>query len=231
MNFGTSSVEKENPPMNQTYPGRIVVLADIGKQENYDKTKPRAHQMLIGVEIVDEDVKRKDGKPFVLSAYPTMSNHSNSGFMSWVQTLNSTTFEVGDKDKAGTGFFYKIPKDMTEKYVKPLLGVPVMVNVVPNANGNAKIGGLSKPPKGYSVPQQESALSWLDLEDVENFDSDFNALPEWIQKIYFKSEEAQNGGPKASSKSDAVKADAVKADAVKAETAKAVSPHEDDIPF
>lgn len=186
--FGTRT-EKENPPLNQTYPGRIVHIIDIGHQPNFDTAKPPVHQLMVGVELCDPDVRRKDGTPFIVSAYQTMSNHSNAGIMAWTQGLNNRQFDVGDKDKQGTGFFYKLPEDFVEGCLKAMLGMPVLALIVPNGQGNAKISSLSRPPKGFAVPEADSALTWFDLEDTQNFQSNWNALPEWIQKVLAKATE------------------------------------------
>ncbi len=191
MNFGGTTV-RENPKMNETYPARIVNIVDVGTQDNFDKTKSPVRQILIGVELVGE--YRSDGKPFIITAQPAMSNHSNSGLMAWTQSLTGLSFEIGEKAKNGTGFFYRLPENFVD-ILKGLIGFPCMATIVPNSNGNAKIATLSKPPKGFEVPVPESDMCFFDLDDKDGFDLKYSRLPSWIKNIISKCHEFKVQNP------------------------------------
>lgn len=177
-NIPTSSSYKAHPAVEPgAYPARVVLLANIGIQEQREfkgETKPPRMELLVTYELLDEFLPDTEGnddleKPRWLS--------ERFGFMSL------------DSDRATSTKRY-FALDPEEKYrgdwIK-LIGTPCMVNVVNYENKNKeikdKVSNVSsmRPKEASKAPELVNAPLSFDFYDPSL--EDLQALPRWIRTV------------------------------------------------
>lgn len=171
---GSESGQRQLPPADN-HVARCVKLVHIGSiyDEKYDKLR---NQVIITWELPNELAKFKDvEEPFVVSKTYTMSLGEKSTLRKDLENWRGQKFS----DKELEGF------DITK-----LLGHPCMVQVVHSEDGKyANVSGVSKIPKGMTVPQQVNKSVYFSIDEYS--DESFNRLHEWERKKVEASAEYQ----------------------------------------
>jgi len=138
-----------------TYVAQCCRLIDYGTVESsYEGKTTSARKVQIGWELLDSQVRRSDGAPFVLSRRFTMSLHENSALRPVLVGWRGVEFT----------------KDELKKFdLKNVLGKLAMLTVVHQTRGDksfANIQSVSRPPRGMQgdAPAGEPLLH-LDLSE------------------------------------------------------------------
>jgi len=184
MNFSGPKKDWEKPTI-EMHPGRIIGIFDVGTQPGFKDGDPDKAQIIVEYELVG-DTKNSEGKNFRISEFLGATNHSKSTLMARYQSLTGTVLAAGNPDKYG-GFRYILPPDFSEKLFA-LAGQACLVNVVVKESGDPKVGTVSKPMKGMTVPESESSAFTLDM-DADNFLDQYETCPLWIKAFVQKSRE------------------------------------------
>lgn len=150
-----------------TYPAVCIGIIDIGEHENsmYDNT---ARKVIIMWELPGETIEN-DGKieSRVISETYTASLGEKANLRKMLDGWRGRPFTQ---------------EELKGFDLRNILGVPCLLGtVVKEKNGGgqfAKIGTVSKLPKGFPAPMARNAQIIFDLDDPTH---DMEALPKWIQ--------------------------------------------------
>ena len=142
-----------------SYLARCVSLIDLGTQQStYEGEIKRARKVLVAWEILDDETRKDDGSPFVLSKRFTQSLHEKAALRktlaSW-RGRDFTTVELKGFDLAG------------------VLGKDAFLSVIhTDKDGKtfANIAAVMKPPKGMTRPDGTAT------EPLQQWDM---AAPDW----------------------------------------------------
>lgn len=134
-----------------SYLARCVQLIDMGTQTStFDGETKRAKKVLVAWEILDSEVRKEDGSPFVLAKRFTQSLHEKAALRKELTSWRGRDFTPGEL----RGF-----------ELRAVLGKDAFVSVVQVAKDGkvfTNIAAVMKPPKGM-VPQvasDEPLLHW-----------------------------------------------------------------------
>ena len=149
-----------------------IALYDIGTQydQMYDRWKP---QVIVTWEIPGETVER-DGetKPMTISK-----------FYSVYLTEKANLY----KDLTGWRGRAFIEEELARFDLNAILGKPCMLNVI-HKGDKARVASVASIPKGIVVPPPVHPLVSFDL-DLDPTGTEFEALPDWVQKHVLQSRE------------------------------------------
>ena len=124
-----------------SYLARCVQLIDLGTQQSTFEGKPKsARKVLISWEILDDDVRRDDGQPYVVSKRFTQSLHEKAALRKTLAAWRGrdfTALELAGFDLAA------------------LLGKDAFLSIIhadKDGKTYANIAGVMRPPKGMVCP-------------------------------------------------------------------------------
>lgn len=145
-------------------------IIDIGTQEStFNNETKKRHQVIIGWELSE---KMKDGKPFSITKFYTLSLHEKATLRSHLEAwLKRPLTEA----------------DCASFDPKSLLGKPFLVNVGLNKKGRSTVLGFASVPKGVEVPTPVNPTVYFDLESFD--ETVFNSLSDKLKDIIRKSPE------------------------------------------
>ena len=135
-----------------SYLARCVRLVDLGTQQTeYQGESKTAHKVLLAFEVLDDEARRDDGEPFVLSKRYTLSLHEKAALRKELASWRGRDFT---------------PEELKGFDLKTILGKDCFLSVVEATKGDrtySNIASIMKPPKGMSAPEgtgNEPLLYW-----------------------------------------------------------------------
>lgn len=203
------------------YLARCILIADLGTvQTDWQGQTKHARKVLLSWEILDDEARRDDGEPFILSKRYTASLHEKAALRKDLASWRGRDFTVEEL----AGF------DLGN-----ILGQPCMLSVVHNDKDGrtyANIAALMKTPKGSTPPAAEGALvHWtMEAPDWEAF----ARLPKRVaEQVQAAPEFARLKPPKSVPVQATPQAESVPAKSVHtpASAGGAFADFDDDIPF
>jgi hypothetical protein len=160
-----------------TYIGRCIKVIDLGTQTTTGQFGTKSQRkVMVTWELLDDDTKMKDGRPYAASQFYTASLHEKAQLRKDLEAWRGKKFTETELD----GFD-----------LKNVLGTYCMLQVVHSADGqyaniNAIMSFKGTKPKGVND---------LVLFDIDNIDEDLlNAMSEKMQTKIKSSPEYQNKG-------------------------------------
>lgn len=124
-----------------SYLARCVQLIDLGTQQSTFEGKPKsARKVLISWEILDDDVRRDDGQPYVMSKRFTASVHEKAALRKMAEAWRNRTLT---------------PQELAGFNLAALLGKDAFLSVIhadKDGKTYANIAAVMKPPKGMVCP-------------------------------------------------------------------------------
>lgn len=151
------------------YLARCYAIIDIGEQ--YNKIYDNYSRKVVFVWELPTETIEVDGaeKPRAISETYTMSLGEKSNLRKMLENWRGRAFTAQELD----GFD-----------LETVLGAPCMLNVLHKAKQNgepfAKIGSVSKLPKGMTAPELVNPKRLFSLEDAGALET-MGDLPEWMQ--------------------------------------------------
>jgi len=160
-----------------TYVGRCFKIIDIGTQTQtgmYGTNEQ--HKVMISWELLDDDVKMEDGRPFAISQFYTVSLHEKATLRKDLEAWRGKKFT----DEELEGFD-----------LKNVLGVYCMLQVVHSSDGkyanmNSIMGYKGEKP----APVNPNVVFDIDNPDMKLFESfsdnmkaKIMAAPEWNKRL------------------------------------------------
>ena len=150
-----------------TYPAVCIGIIDIGEHENnmYDNT---ARKVIIMWELPGE----------------TMENDGEIESRVMSETYTASLSEKANLRKMLDGWRGRpfTQEELRGFDLRNILGIPCLLGTVVKENNGgrqfAKIGTVSKLPKGFPAPMARNPQIIFDLDDPNH---DMEALPKWIQ--------------------------------------------------
>lgn len=166
------------PPPAGTHLAICHRVIDLGTQiTNYNGETKKAHKILIGFELPDEQMD--DGKPFTVFQRFTWSMHEKANLRKTLEAWRGAAFK--DSDFGPTGFD-----------IKNILGKGCTLNIVHiDKSGTiyANIAGIGKPMKGIQIPPQTNSSIYLWMHKDRWDSAVFASLSPGIQAAITKSPE------------------------------------------
>jgi hypothetical protein len=160
-----------------TWPAICYSFVDLGTQDITFKgeTQPK-HQVRISWELHDDECIMREGpkagQPMMIQQTYTWSMNEKANLRKALEAWRGKKFtdkEIGDFD------------------VKNLLGQPCLLSVIHADKGEkiyANVGGITKPPKGMTLPSMVNKPIYIVLTPDEFDREAFAALPDYLkQKI------------------------------------------------
>jgi hypothetical protein len=124
-----------------SYLARCIQLIDLGTQEStYEGETKRARKVLVAWEVLDDECRRDDGAPFILSKRFTQSLHEKAALRKTLASWRGRDFT---------------PVELRGFDLKAVLGQNAFLSVIhTDKDGKtfANIAGCMKPPKGMTAP-------------------------------------------------------------------------------
>lgn len=135
-----------------SYLARCIQLIDLGTVESNFEGKPtRARKVLIAWEILDDECRRDDGQPFILSKRFTQSLHEKAALRKTLAAWRGRDFT---------------PLELKGFDLKTVLGKDAFISVIhadKDGKTYANIAAVMKPPKGMTA-QVDSAEPLIHLD-------------------------------------------------------------------
>lgn len=135
-----------------SYLARCVQLIDLGTQtSNFEGETKRARKVLIAWEILDDECRRDDGQPFILSKRFTQSLHEKAALRKTLASWRGRDFT---------------PVELKGFDLGTVLGKDAFLSVIhTDKDGKtfANIAAVMKPPKGMTAPEgtgNEPLVQW-----------------------------------------------------------------------
>ncbi len=134
-----------------SYLARCSRIIDLGTQAtDYQGQTKSARKVLISFAVLDDEVRRDDGEPYLLSKRYTASLHEKAGLRKDLASWRGRDFTAEELQ----GFD-----------LRDILGKSAFISVIHTAKGDrtfANLAGLMKPPKGMAdrFPLDEPLLYW-----------------------------------------------------------------------
>ena len=134
-----------------SYLARCSRIIDLGTQAtDYQGQAKHARKVLISFAVLDDEVRRDDGEPYLLSKRYTASLHEKAGLRKDLASWRGRDFT---------------PEELKGFDLRDILGKSAFVSVVEVAKDGktfANIGALMRPPKGLADrhPLNEPLLLW-----------------------------------------------------------------------
>lgn len=154
-----------------SYLARCVRLVDLGTQQtDYQGETKTAHKVLLAFEVLDNDARRDDGEPFVLSKRYTLSLHEKAALRKELASWRGRDFT---------------PEELKGFDLRNILGKDCFISVVESVKGDrtySNIASIMKPPKGMQAPEgtcNEPLLCW----DMSATAPDWAALQQLHPKL------------------------------------------------
>ncbi len=142
-----SSTANYSPCPAGAYLARCILIADLGTvQTDWQGQTKHARKVLLSWEILDDEARRDDGEPFILSKRYTASLHEKAALRKDLASWRGRDFTA--EELAGFD-------------LKNILGQPCMLSVVhQDKDGRtfANIAAIMKTPKGSAPPPASGAL-------------------------------------------------------------------------
>lgn len=149
------------------YLARCILICDLGTvQTDWQGQTKHTRKVLLSWEILDDEARRDDGEPFILSKRYTASLHEKAALRKDLASWRGRDFTAEEL----AGF------DLGN-----ILGQPCMLSVVHNEKDGrtyANIAAIMKTPKGSAPPPAESVLVHWTME-APDWDA-FARLPKRI---------------------------------------------------
>jgi hypothetical protein len=168
---GKSKGEYDQPPAGN-HPAVMVAMVDLGTQtQEYQGKVTRQRRVFCVWELVCErDTNFPVGDQNFLVAIDLNVNISNEKckLRNWIEARKAKKFPEN--------YDYDISQE---------LGQPCLLNVTHNANGYAKVGGVSAVPRGMTVPPAKTRPFLWSLDDLPADGSEPD-LPDWLPRLYGK---------------------------------------------
>ena len=143
-----------------TYAARCVRLVDLGTvAHEFQGERKAARKVLVAFEIVDEETRRDDGQPFVLSKRYTRSLHEKSALRRDLAAWRGRDFTA---------------EELRGFDLAAILNTPALVTVSHSEKDGrtfTNLAAITKPPRGMAVPAAtEEPLLWdTDAPDWQAF--------------------------------------------------------------
>ena len=176
MKVSENSTASFTPCPAGNYLARCVRLIDIGTvTDDFQGETKTARKVLISFEILDDEARREDGSPFVLSKRYTLSLHEKASLRKDLSSWRGRDFTANEL----RGF-----------EMQNILGKDLLLGVIQREKDGktyANISSLAKPVKGMVAPEgtaNEPLLFWdmsADEPDWEAFAQLHPKLQEQIQ--------------------------------------------------
>jgi hypothetical protein len=135
-----------------SYLARCVQLIDLGTQtSNFEGEVKRARKVLVAWEILDDECRKDDGSPFILSKRFTQSLHEKAALRKMLEAWRNRTFS---------------PVELKGFDLGTVLGKDAFLSVIhTDKEGKtfANIAAVMKPPKGMTAPEgtgNEPLVQW-----------------------------------------------------------------------
>lgn len=134
-----------------SYLARCARIIDLGTQAtDYQGQAKHARKVLISFAVLDDEVRRDNGEPYLLSKRYTASLHEKAGLRKDLASWRGRDFT---------------PEELKGFDLRDILGKSAFVSVVEVAKDGktfANIGALMRPPKGLADrhPLNEPLLLW-----------------------------------------------------------------------
>jgi hypothetical protein len=134
-----------------SYLARCCRLIDLGSQtSDFQGEIKTARKVLLAFEVLDDETRRDDGEPYVLSKRYTLSLHEKAALRKELTGWRGRDFT---------------PEELKGFDLKNVLGQLAFISVVESVKGDrtyANIGSIMKPPKGLkpTSPASEPPLHW-----------------------------------------------------------------------
>lgn len=155
-----SSTANYSPCPAGAYMARCILIGDLGTvQTDWQGQTKQARKVLLSWEILDDEARRDDGEPFILSKRYTASLHEKAALRKDLGSWRGRDFT---------------PEELAGFDLGNILGQPCMLSVVHQEKDGrtfANIAAIMKCPKGSNPPAASSALvHWaMDKPDWEAF--------------------------------------------------------------
>lgn len=178
-----------------THLGRCIKLVDIGTQKGeYQGQATFKRQIIIGWELPSELMQTGEyaGQPFTVSKFYTASLSEKANLRKDLENWRGRAFT----DEELRGF------DM-----KNILGKPCMLSIVLNDKNNARVGGVMAAPKGMSLPEIVSKVTYFSLEEGEFDMATFESFSEKMRQMISQSPEFHERMKQTGKSSDAFEDD------------------------
>lgn len=172
----TGGGEFETTPEG-TYIGRCIKVVDIGTQTTTGQFGTTSRpKVMIQWELLDEDVKMKDGRPFAISQFYTTSLHEKSQLRKHLEAWRGKKFTADELE----GFD-----------LKNVLGKYCMIQVVHTESNGTTYANLNAIMATKEKPTGVNELVSFDISnaDMKVFDAfsdklkaKITATPEWRER-------------------------------------------------
>lgn len=169
-----------------SYIARCVRLLDLGTvTTDYQGEAKTAHKVMLAFEVLDQDSRRDDGAPFVLSKRYTMSLHEKAALRKELASWRGRDFT---------------PEELRGFDLRNILGQPCFVSVVETVKGDrtySNIAGIMKAPRGMPIPESvEPLLYWSMSDAAPNWEAFALLHPKLVEQIEQSPEYAKLTAPK-----------------------------------
>lgn len=135
-----------------SYLARCVQLIDLGTQaSNFEGQEKRARKVLVAWEVLDDECRRDDGQPFVLSKRFTLSLHEKAALRKTLASWRGRDFT---------------PLELKGFDLATVLGKDAFLSVIHTEKDGktfANIAAVMKPPKGMTAAPGTEPLIHFDL--------------------------------------------------------------------
>lgn len=133
-----------------SYLARCVRIVDMGSQTtDYQGERKTARKVLLGFEVLDDETRRDDGEPFVLSKRYTLSLHEKAALRKDLASWRGRDFTA---------------EELRGFDLKNVLNAPAFISVVEVTKDGkvfSNIASIMKVPKGMSAsPATEPTMMW-----------------------------------------------------------------------
>lgn len=165
---------KAEPLAPDNYMARIVIIADLGVQEQRPykgQEKPPVQEILVTYELVTEFMKDEDG-------------NDDEERPRWITERFPLYNLKADKAKSTRRYLSLDPKMEHGGDFTALLGAPCLVTVVNNERDGRvynNVGNISPPLKGISVPELVNDPVLFDFDEPSQ--DAWDRLPDWMNDV------------------------------------------------
>lgn len=184
--MGLNAAKSQNKPKSNiepmeagTYPARIVIIADLGLQEQRafkGEPKEPAYEILVTYEMLDEFLKNEDGE-------------DDTSKPRWVSENFPLYHLKSEKAKSTKRYITLDPEMKFGGDWTKLIEAPALVTVVNNPGKGEHAGNVYTNVDSVAAMRPKDALRAPKLVNAPvlfDFDNPsveaFKALPEWVQK-------------------------------------------------
>lgn len=174
-----------SPAQAGTFTARCCQVVDMGQQTStFENEVKTAHKILIGFEILDDENRRADGSPHVVTKRFTSSLHPKSSLRKFLEMWRGRAFTA---------------EELKGFDLKNVLGLTCLVSVSHTEKADrvyANLAGATKLPKGMATAPGTEPLVSFDLS-APDWDT-FARLGSRLQNQIAESPEFARANPPAS---------------------------------